>query len=39
LGLDAVISMHPVSYVFNDNNQEDLGFIAEEIVKQIKDKL
>jgi hypothetical protein len=33
LGLDAVNELHPVSYVYNSNNEARLGFIAEEAVK------
>lgn len=32
LGLDAVNTLRPVSYVYNSNNQQALGFIAEEAV-------
>jgi hypothetical protein len=33
LGLNAVMAMRPVSYTYNDNNQNNLGFVAEEVIK------
>lgn len=38
LGLNAVNALHPVSYVYNSNNQPALGFIAEEAA-QVDERL
>jgi hypothetical protein len=31
LGIDAVMALRPVSYAYNSDNEEGLGFIAEEV--------